>query len=87
MLPLDPTHIVRQGNAFMTKAAAADEIQDAAARAGTTPSARDPEAAVAEEYQAARLRGTAEALELFIARHPDSALAEQARAELRQLRR
>jgi hypothetical protein len=61
-------------------------VQNAAARVNTTPPARDPEAAVAEEYQAARLRGTAEALELFIARHPDSALAEK-RAELRQLRR
>jgi hypothetical protein len=87
MLPLEPTHIVRQGSIFMMKNAVADEVQNAAARANTTPPARDPEAAVAEEYQAARLRGTAEALELFIARHPDSALAEKARAELRQLRR
>jgi hypothetical protein len=87
MLPLDPSHILRQGNIFLTKDAAADEIQNADARANTTPPARDPEAAVAEEYQAARLRGTAEALELFIARHPDSALAEKARAELRQRRR
>ena len=71
----------------MMKSAAAEEVQNAAGRANTTPPARDPKAAVAEEYQAARLRGTAEALELFIARHPDSALAEKARAELRQLRR
>jgi hypothetical protein len=87
LLSFEPTHVVRQKNIFMMKNAAADEMQGAAGRASTTPPARDPEAAVVEEYQAARLRGTAEALELFIARHPDSALAEQARVELRQLRR
>ena len=87
MLPLDPGHILRQGNIFMSKDAAADEMTKAAARATTTPPARNPDVAVEEEYQAARLRGTAEALELFIARHPDSALAEKARADLRQLPR
>ena len=70
----------------MTKDAAADEINKAV-RANSMPPARDPEAAVAEEYQAARRSGTAEAFELFIARHPDSALAETARADLRRLRR
>jgi hypothetical protein len=50
----------------------------------TTPPARDPNVAVEEEYQLARQRGTAEALELFIARHPDSPLAAKARADLRQ---
>jgi len=49
----------------------------------TTPPARDPEIAVEEEYQIARQR-TAQALELFIARHPDSPLAERARADLRR---
>jgi hypothetical protein len=53
----------------------------------TMPPARNGEIAVKEEYEIARRRGTAEALELFIARHPDSALAERARAELRQMRR
>lgn len=53
----------------------------------TMPPARNGEIAVREEYEIARRRGTAEALELFIARHPDSALAERARAELRQMRR
>jgi hypothetical protein len=42
---------------------------------------------VAEEYQAARRTGTREALELFIARHGDAPLAEQARAELKRLPR
>ena len=53
----------------------------------TMPPARNPEIAVEEEYNMARRRGTAEALELFIARHPESALAERARAELRQMKR
>ena len=53
----------------------------------TTPPARDPNIAVEEEYQLARQRGTAEALELFIARHPDSPLAAKARADLRQIPR
>jgi hypothetical protein len=43
--------------------------------------------AVQEEYQLARQRDTAQALELFIARHPDSPLAEQARADLAAMRR
>jgi hypothetical protein len=87
MLPLDPGRSFRQGNIFMTKDAVGDETPKAAVRDTTTPPARDPEVAVQEEYQAARHRGTAEALELFIARHPDSALAEKARADLRQLPR
>ncbi|MGY8633283.1 hypothetical protein RAD15_12470 [Bradyrhizobium sp. 14AA] len=58
-----------------------------AGRATTMPMARDPSAAVAEEYQAARRQGTREALELFIARHGDDPLAEQARAELKRLPR
>lgn len=58
-----------------------------AARARSMPMARDPAAAVAEEYEAARRKGTLEALELFIARHGDASLAEQARAELKRLSR
>jgi hypothetical protein len=53
----------------------------------TTPPTRDPNIAVEEEYQLARQRGTAEALELFIARHPDSPLADKARADLRRMPR
>jgi len=52
----------------------------------TMPPARNPAIAVAEEYDFARRRGTADALELFIARHPDSELANRARSELRQLK-
>ena len=70
----------------MSKIAAADEAQKAI-RNSTTPPARNPEAAVEEEYQLARQQGTAAALELFIARHPDDPLAEKARADLRRLSR
>lgn len=58
-----------------------------AGRALSMPMARDPAAAVAEEYEAARRKATREALELFIARHGDDPLAEQARAELKRLPR
>nr|WP_246563042.1 hypothetical protein [Bradyrhizobium liaoningense] len=56
-------------------------------RPPSMPMARDPAAAVAEEYEAARRKGTREAFELFIARHGESPLAEQARAELKRLSR
>lgn len=58
-----------------------------AGRAPPMPMARDPAAAVAEEYEAARRKGTREAFELFIARHGDDPLAGQARAELKRLSR
>jgi len=58
-----------------------------AGRAPPMPMARDPSAAVAEEYEAARRKGTRAALELFLARHGDDRLAEQARAELKRLSR
>lgn len=66
--------------------AKADEISKGA-RAPSLPPPRDPAIAVAEEYELARRKGTAEALELFIARHGDDPLAERARAELRRLSR
>lgn len=53
----------------------------------TSPPPRDPNIAVAEEYEAALKKGTIEALELFIARHPEHPLAEKARAELKRLSR
>ncbi|WP_445216642.1 hypothetical protein ACKWRH_31215 [Bradyrhizobium sp. Pa8] len=61
------------------------ESQKEGGRAASMPMARDPSAAVAEEYEAARRKGTREAFELFIARHGDDPLAEQARAELTRL--
>ena len=45
------------------------------------PPARDGNIAIAEELCAARARGTAEAYDLFLARHPQHPLAVQARRE------
>jgi hypothetical protein len=84
VLLLDPTAVFHDRPVFMVKIAAADEN---AVRDRTTPPARDPRAAVEEEYQMARRQGTVQALELFIARHADDPLAEQARADLRRLPR
>ncbi|MET4801595.1 hypothetical protein [Bradyrhizobium sp. LB11.1] len=56
-------------------------------RAPSVPPARDPSAAVAEEYELARQKGTPEALELFITRHPDSTQAEKAREDLAAMKR
>jgi len=53
----------------------------------TTPPARNSRIAVEEEYQIARQQGTAQALELFIQRHPDDPLAEKAHADLRRMSR
>nr|WP_183240745.1 hypothetical protein [Bradyrhizobium sp. cir1] len=74
----------------MASKANADESSKGNTKAGRAPSmpmARDPSAAVAEEFEAARRTGTQEAFELFIARHGDDPLAEQARAELKRLSR
>ncbi|WP_325465870.1 hypothetical protein [Pararhizobium sp.] len=46
----------------------------------------DPEKAVASEYAGLKARGTIEAFELFIARHPDHPLADDARKNLKRLR-
>jgi hypothetical protein len=43
--------------------------------------------AVREEFDGARRAGTRAALELFIARHPDDPLADEARRLLRSLTR
>ncbi|MBR1130089.1 hypothetical protein [Bradyrhizobium iriomotense] len=74
----------------MASKANADESSKGNTKAGRAPSmpmARDPSAAVTEEFEAARRAGTREAFELFIARHGDDPLAEQARAELKRLSR
>ena len=86
ILPSDPDQLLRERRFLMTKIAAADESQNSL-RDSTTPPARDPKIAVEEEYQMARQQGTAQALELFIARHADDPLAEKARADLRRLSR
>jgi hypothetical protein len=74
------------GLPVMVEKAKADD-KGKAVRAPVMPMARDPAVAVAEEYEAALRKGTREALELFIARHPDDPLAEQARVELKRLSR
>nr|WP_145926003.1 hypothetical protein [Shinella sp. HZN7] len=47
----------------------------------------DPEKAVQAEYENLKSKGTREALELFIARHPDHPLADRAREEIKGLAR
>jgi len=46
----------------------------------TTAPARDGNVAILEEFEAAKLKNTAQAYGLFIARHPNHALTEQAKA-------
>jgi hypothetical protein len=46
---------------------------------------RDPDIAIQEEYEAARASDTAAAYRLFIARHPDSALAGEAQKRLAEI--
>lgn len=82
---LDPDLIIRERGVSMSKIASADEVK--APRDPTTPAARDPKLAVEEEYQLARRQGTAQALEIFIARHPEDPLAAKARADLQLLSR
>jgi hypothetical protein len=84
MLLPDADCLVIERDSRLSKTANAGGQQ---APSRTTPPARDPQLAVQEEYQLARQRGTAQALELFIARHPDSPLAETARADLAAMKR
>src|SRR3954453_7680172 len=87
-----PGHLPFGGLPVMVGNANADERGKESAKQGGTagrapsvPIARAPSAAVAEEYESARRKGTREAFELFIARHGDDPLAAQARTELQQL--
>jgi predicted Abi (CAAX) family protease len=82
----DPDYLLLEGQQVMARKAAADDTGKAVRSPPAAP-ARDPAIAVAEEYELARQKGTAEAFELFIARHGDDPLAEKARAELRRLSR
>lgn len=83
---VNPDLLFPEGQLIMIRKAKADEAAKAP-RAPVMPPYRDPSIAVAEEYEAARSKGTAEALELFIARHGDDPLAEKARTELKRLAR
>jgi hypothetical protein len=82
----DPDRLLQKGHLSMAKAIASDAKPDSAP-AKAMPPARDPKLAVEEEYQMARRQNTVQALELFIARHPDDPLAARARADLRSLSR
>jgi hypothetical protein len=86
MLLIVPDDLPREGHISMAKIATAAETQKPVPQT-TTPPARDPQIAVEEEYQIARQQGTAQALELFIQRHPDDPLAEKAQADLRRMSR
>jgi hypothetical protein len=86
MLLLDPQQMARAGHLAMSTTANANENRPMAPQK-IMPPARDPEIAVEEEYQIARQRGTPEALQRFIARHPDGPFAEKARADLRRISR
>lgn len=59
----------------------------ALAQGDTARGQRDPVIAVQEEFAMAQAGDTVEGWELFIARHPDHALAEEARKRLRALRK
>jgi len=83
LLGADPGSASASGKTPAMQNAASDPATTEPAR--TTPAPRDPKIAVAEEFELARQRGTAEALELFIFRHPDDPLAEQARDLIRQV--
>jgi hypothetical protein len=85
MLLPDAEWLITEGSGTLSKTANAGDGQQVPSR--TTPPARNPQLAVEEEYQLARQRGTAQALELFLARHPDSPLAEKARADLAAMKR
>jgi len=76
--------LASERTSLMAKAAASGEKPDVA-HESTTPLARDPKVAVEEEYQMARRQGTVQSLEVFIARHPDDPLAQNARAALHLL--
>src|SRR5258707_5698532 len=79
VLLIDPDGLLCERRILMAKIAAAGETPKPVPQE-TTPPARDSKIAVEEEYQIARQRGTARALELFIERHPDDPLAQKALA-------
>ena len=81
-----PNQLPFRGLPVMVGKANADDSAKAL-RAPSVPPARAPSAAVAEEYELARQKGTPEAFELFIARHGDDPLAAKAHAELKRLSR
>jgi hypothetical protein len=61
--------------------AGAGDVKPPPGRSTDLPRPRDPDAEPRGELDAARRAGTIEAYDLFIARHPESPLAEIARRE------
>lgn len=80
---LRPSPLILALSAAMTLGAAAEGRAPVADESANR--ARDGNIAIMEELVAARKAGTVEAYDLFIARHPDHALAEVARAERERL--
>ena len=63
-----------------------ESVQTVIVEPARSNTVRDPQIADLEEYNAAVLAGTRAALELFIARHPLSALAVEAKKKLAALK-
>lgn len=69
-----------------TVAAASAVPSGGGGRSTDHATARDGDAAVREEFEAAERAGTVAAWDLFVARHPDHALAREARLRAQALR-
>ncbi len=66
--------------------AAPSMVPSGGGRSTDHATARDGDAAVREEFEAAERAGTVAAWDLFVARHPDHALAREARLRAQALR-
>jgi hypothetical protein len=82
---LRPWLILGMACGAMPNPGSADEPPQAQGKVAMD-TAPDPEKAMLAEYKRTKERGTVEAYELFIERHPDHPLADDARRRLKQLR-
>lgn len=73
--------LMELGSAAAAMAGLATLANGGPVAASEVPPARDGNIAIKEELCAARKKGTVEAYDLFIARHPDHPLAAVARKE------
>lgn len=71
--------------AVLVGAAPATLVNDASPVGGNMQEGPDARESIAAEYARLKARGTREALELFIARHPGDPLSEKARQEIERL--
>lgn len=86
-----PERSEQQNHASTTKAASSStsaalieqgtKVSNPPTPASTLPPARDPQIAVQEEFDAAKINGTVEAWDLFLARHNDNPLTLSATQE------